>query len=234
MKTVQEAQNQFAEIIDTLTNAAEVGIPNLDIELLSSTAKSASKNLAEQERELWKIRSPPPDGRMVFTPDYQALKAFARANETSLEVLADGWVEVDTQSGRVRKLKVTYQGLSNLSAVSGLTSLTELDLSHNRIQDIKPLSCLTSLTRLNLGVNRIQDVKPLSGLTSLTTLSLEGNKIQDLEPLTGLTSLTELHLRDNVIQDIKPLGGLTALTVLTLTHNKIQDMGPLSGLTLLQ
>ena len=86
-------------------------------------------------------------------------------------------------------------------ANSKLNTLTELDLSDNRISDMKPLARLTNLTDLSLMGNQISDVKPLAGLTKLTKLNLRQNKISDFTSLSGLTKLTDLWLNGNPIAE---------------------------------
>ncbi len=112
-----------------------------------------------------------------------------------------------------------------------LRTLTELDLSIDRLVDIQPLVGLTNLTELRLDSNQIVDIKPLAGLTKLTILYLHTNQIVDLQPLAGLTNLTALYLYGNQIVDIQPLAGLTKLNILGLRSNQIVDLQPLAGLT---
>jgi internalin A len=112
-----------------------------------------------------------------------------------------------------------------------LRSLTELDLSIDRLVDVQPLAGLTNLTELRLDSNHIVDIKPLAGLTNLTILYLHTNHIVDIKPLAGLTKLTALYLYSNEIVDVKPLAGLTNLTILGLRSNQIVDIKPLAGLT---
>ena len=78
-----------------------------------------------------------------------------------------------------------------LNKLSGLFSLTKLVLDFClKITDVSPLSGLASLTDLNLRYSKVTDVSPLSGLTSLTYLDLRYSKVTDVSPLSGLTSLT--------------------------------------------
>ena len=96
--------------------------------------------------------------------------------------------------------------LNDVTLLSTLTELTDLDLSGNRIGDIGPLSTLVNLTRLDLGFNLdIEDVSPLSGLTGLETLVLNINQIADIAPLSGLVNLRRLDLGTNFVADLGPL-----------------------------
>ena len=128
-------------------------------------------------------------------------------------------------------LSLYRNSITDISALSGLTSLTFLSLHTNSITDISALSGLTSLTLLALTFNSITDITPLSGLTSLTLLNLAFNSITDITPLSGLTGLTFLGLHDTSITDISALRGLTSLTFLALDNNSITDISALSGLT---
>ena len=131
--------------------------------------------------------------------------------------------------------RVNSNNISDLSPLSGLTRLTELNLFRNTIAGISPLSNLTELRVLDLSGNSyISDLSPLSGLTRMRTLHLYTNDISDLSPLSGLTDLRWLDVSNNLIWDISPLSSLTELRGLALNNNAVSDISPLSGLTRLQ
>ena len=75
--------------------------------------------------------------------------------------------------------------------------MADLTLSRNQITDVSALSGLTRLTYLDLHTNQITDVRALSGLTNLTELNLRDNEITDVSPLVGLTNLMTLNLTGN-------------------------------------
>jgi hypothetical protein len=102
-------------------------------------------------------------------------------------------------------------GIQNLAGLEYCVYLCGLDLYSNNISDLSPLASLTNLQRLYLRFNNINDLSPLSGLTNLEYLNLEINNISDLSPLASLTNLTELDLSQNNITDLSPLSGLTNL-----------------------
>ena len=62
--------------------------------------------------------------------------------------------------------------LTDISALSGLTQLTSLNLSYcHTLTDISALSGLTQLTSLDLyDCKKLSDISALSGLTQLTNL----------------------------------------------------------------
>jgi hypothetical protein len=91
--------------------------------------------------------------------------------------------------------------ISDISAISGLTHLTQLFLYANQISDISGLAELTDLAGLYLYGNQITHISFLSGLTNLTVLRLDDNEISDISPLCELTSLMELRLEINLLND---------------------------------
>lgn len=131
----------------------------------------------------------------------------------------------------VQSLSLADCGLTDVSALSGLTQLLTLDLMLNDIADISPLRYLTGLTELHLSMNeRLEDISPLSTLTSLTTLSLNGTSVTDLSPISGLTSLEVLDIEGCEIEDVAALYNLKNLRTLYaagcgLTQQQIDELG---------
>lgn len=95
------------------------------------------------------------------------------------------------------------RNLINISALSGLSSITELDLSMTKVSDISALSGLSNLTKLNLSMTKVSNISALSGLSNLTFLDLSKNaNLMDISPLSGLTELRNLGIRDMTISFI--------------------------------
>lgn len=105
-----------------------------------------------------------------------------------------------------------------------------LDLHDVPLSDISPLSVLTRLTELNLSETDVSDISPLAGMTHLLDLFLSGTLVNDISPLAGLTSLRELDLVGTAVSDIGPLGGLTSLRRLYLSRTSVEDISSLAGL----
>lgn len=125
-------------------------------------------------------------------------------------------------------------GISDISALSGMTKLTKLSLRGNQISDISPLENLTSLKRLWLDHNNISDIAPLSGLTQLDTLSLMENNISDISPLERLNNINRLCLSHNRINNASVLSELKELKQVNITNNNISDFTPFHKLTSLE
>jgi len=116
---------------------------------------------------------------------------------------------------------LTHNQVTDISALSALTNLTDLCLGYNQINDISALSGLTNVRCLRLCNNHISDIYALSGLTNLTKLFLYNNQICDISSISGLMNLTRLYLQSNQISDISAVAGLTSLEYLGLLNNPL-------------
>jgi Leucine-rich repeat (LRR) protein len=120
--------------------------------------------------------------------------------------------------------------LIDISPLTGLTNLTQLDLSGTGATNFAPLAGLTRLQNLTLQNLPITSLTFLTGKTSLQYLYLYGDQVSDLAPLTNLTTLTTLQLSFNHVTNLAPLTGLVNLQYLSLNTNQIADIAPLAGL----
>ena len=130
-------------------------------------------------------------------------------------------------------LELSGNALSDLSTLSGLTGLQRLYLTDNAITSsgLNAITGLTALTHLDLSKNKVTGLTALANFTQLINLSLNDNDITDVNPLATLTTLEYLYLVDNAIVDVEPLTGLANLKVLWLEGNPIVNTAPLYPLT---
>ena len=128
----------------------------------------------------------------------------------------------------VRNLDLSNTGLTDIEPLAGLTNLGWLNLWNNRITDVSPLIGMDGLSTLNLAKNVVSGVGPLKGLVNLEWLDLQGNRISDVSPLWSMVDLRTLMLAENAIIDIEPLKRLVNLKRLDLQENRISDVSPLS------
>ncbi len=138
----------------------------------------------------------------------------------------------------------------DISPLSGLGNLTELNLSYNQITDASPLAGSTNLTNLNLVGNNLAEPPPvqskgglldnhedssvLDALLSLNTLNLADNQIIDLSPLANLADLESIDLSGNLVEVIESLASLPGLESIDLSGNQVIDITPLGSLDLLE
>ncbi len=136
-------------------------------------------------------------------------------------------------------------GIESLKAgdLSGLTSLTNLDLSRNQLSVIPEsiFADLTNLESLNLAYNQLSSLPEelFSGLTGLTVLDLSRNQLVTLPEnvFSGLSSLEDLDLWFNQLVTLPAnvFSGLESLEYLDLEVNKLESLSAnmFSGLSLI-
>ncbi|XP_054415803.1 leucine-rich repeat and guanylate kinase domain-containing protein isoform X2 [Pongo abelii] len=112
-------------------------------------------------------------------------------------------------------------------------NLKKADFSHNQISEICDLSAYHALTRLILDGNEIEEISGLELCNNLIHLSLANNKITTINGLNKLP-IKILCLSNNQIEMITGLEDLKALQNLDLSHNQISSLQGLENHDLLE
>ena len=90
--------------------------------------------------------------------------------------------------------------VENLEGIQHLKNLQSLTVNKNAISDLSPISGLTSLSTLNLNHGAsIKSLDSISTLPYLQYLYLEGHRISSISPLTNLAYLYQVNLKKNFI-----------------------------------
>jgi Leucine-rich repeat (LRR) protein len=113
-------------------------------------------------------------------------------------------------------LDLSGLGLGNAELKSLICQMTaeqklqvrKLDLSYNQVTDISALSCLVGLKWLVFSNNQISDLKPIEGLVGLIWLFFPNNSVTDISALESLTALEWVYVRGNPITDYSVLYNL--------------------------
>jgi Leucine-rich repeat (LRR) protein len=118
--------------------------------------------------------------------------------------------------------------------VPGTSKLTQLILSHNKIEKINKSTFVTTqnLVHLDLSHNKISQIKPegFFDLISLSSLDLSNNQITKLgqNTFSKMDSLQWLNFTNNQIKtiDLDCFENKTKLTTILLSHNRIAEIKP--------
>ena len=118
--------------------------------------------------------------------------------------------EVDFAGHTVRSDEKTLafpsSGIWDLSGLSQLTRLEELNLRNNEISSLYPFEicgCRETLKTLDLSGNRITDVTSLNALTVLEDLDLSDNMIEVTVGLERMETLKRLNLSGNPVLEVQ-------------------------------
>lgn len=132
----------------------------------------------------------------------------------------------------LRRFKAQFNEISDLTPLSGLTSLEVVDLDGNRVTDLSPLADLTQLELLGFwdnGPMRIDEAPPGAGVEDYCY-----DGITDLSPVAGLTNVKYIYLSCNGVTSLAPLAGMADLELLFVISNRLTSIQPLQGLANLQ
>ena len=128
-------------------------------------------------------------------------------------------------------IRVRVEPPGNLSPIAKLINLDAFLYwgSGEPVPDLSPLTKLPKLANIDISGGGEVDVSPLSGLTAIKELWLPNCGISNLSFLEKLTTLERAHLGRNNISDISALSALPNLKWLDLSNNQISDLSPLDG-----
>ena len=116
--------------------------------------------------------------------------------------------------------------------VQCLPNLKTLELREMILPDLSPLTKLGSLTDLNLYGSKISDFSALSGCEHLIRLCYYGTEASDYSSLGKLLQVQELEGGMTTLTDLSWIGGLSNLKSFTTVAEPIENLGPLAGTSL--
>lgn len=135
---------------------------------------------------------------------------------------------------RLEYLWISYEkdGEIDLSFLDQMPAITELFLTHCKIEDVSFLKQMPQLQCLSLYQTPVEDLAVLENLSNLVELALFGNEnAKNMETVGKLTKMQDLGMQNCGIEDIGFLGGLTELRGVNLNGNRITDITPLAQLS---
>ena len=179
-----------------------------------------------------KVRELQPDASLLAT-----VLALRGSCVTSLDLsgsraLTD--VSALSQLLSLQNLNLNHTAVANVGGLSPLVNLQTLDLWSTHVSDVNPLSSLVNLQTLSLSFTKVVDVSGLSTLVSLRTLSLAGTLVEDVSSLSPLVSLQRLNLNGAHVRNVAGLAPLSNLKTLDLCGTQAADVSALGALVSLQ
>lgn len=196
--------------------------------------KCKTKDLGENMFRLWIALSLVVQGAaysQTFQEHCENAQNLPPAQQAFIKVVLDDYhAECDTVQGAISKhgsLTLNNRKLTDISLISSIKGIKQLEMRRNRIADINALAALDSLETLDISYNVVADLTPLAQLAKLgklIELNLEMNMVTDVAPLQSITSLKKLNLHDNAISDFSPLKPLVHLTHVGVGHSPWQKL----------
>ena len=138
------------------------------------------------------------------------------------------------QLSKLESLSLCHTDLVDVSEVSGIAGLRELDCSRTWVSDLTPLVRLPKLRLLDCSDTELIDLSPLQYTRGLQSLFCTGLEISDLTPLKDLPNLQLLDFSCTQVSDLTPLKGLRKLQSVRFFSSPVRDLTPLKSLRSLQ
>ena len=111
-----------------------------------------------------------------------------------------------------------------------LPELKSLRLSETLVEDLTPLSQLNGLVEIDLSRTNIESLSGLEGNDKLLSLDISRTDVDDLSPVESAYHIRFLNIRSTEISNISSLRNMPTLTSLDLRETPIQDYTPLLDL----
>lgn len=125
---------------------------------------------------------------------------------TSAGLSADAYPTA-SDLAHVTAVSCANKKISDLDGAELLTSAKTADFSGNPLGSVTQLSGLTSLTELNLNSTGLTSIAALKGLTGLTSVHVDGNHLADLSALKELPHLSTVSANHQALQRPSAAGG---------------------------
>jgi hypothetical protein len=134
-----------------------------------------------------------------------------------------------------RKIEINAGEFADISELRGFIHVTSLIISQTPIDglstvDLTPLSSLSGLREVNLFSSKFIDLTPISKLSKLRILNLKDTPIRDLSALKGLLSLESLDITGTGADSLLPLTGMEQLSELGVGGKQTPDLARLRSL----
>lgn len=105
---------------------------------------------------------------------------------------------------QLTQLGLFEAGVKSLEGLQTAVNLRELDLNGNALSDVSALTGLRRLTNLNLANTQVSSLAALQDVP-LRNLNLTGSKVTDLSAIPNFKSLNRLAMGSTAIIDLEPL-----------------------------
>jgi Leucine-rich repeat (LRR) protein len=98
----------------------------------------------------------------------------------------------------VHTLVCSGKGIKSLVGIEQLSSLKNVNVSHNQLTDLSPLSEIKGLQVFYATNNQIESVDALDSLDELNAISLRSNRLTNVDALYTLPQLQKLYVQGNI------------------------------------
>lgn len=199
-----------------------------------SLNKTESEPIEEKEllnvTELYILGDQTADGR-------EAYEELGRHMILHDGVLKNGGIRSLEDLKKLRNLRILHialQDIGDLSAITGLTALEDIDLRHNPLEDVSALAALPSLRNVCLYDTDVSDLSALSACPFVENIDAGNTRITSIAAFSGIKRLRYLYIRQTEIETLYGVGDFPYLEQIGLSGVLDGDLTPLLNLPRLE
>lgn len=134
------------------------------------------------------------DAPQLPLPDLSPLAAMQGLKKLYLYNTTFAVMPSGSLAGTLEKLDISATLTNELSWLTNLELLRDLEIAHIEAPDLSPLAAMSSLEALNVAGCKVGDLVWLTNLNQLRTLNLNLTEIYNFQPIANLSSLRSLSL----------------------------------------
>ena len=128
---------------------------------------------------------------------------------------------------QLRVLNLSYNYITDLSCLEGLTKLEEIHFSHNNVSDISFMKNMYELRQISAENTGISDISVLSDKTKLESVFFGDSYVTDISPIRNSKGLKYVGFNEAQIPDINALSGMTELETVCFAGCGLESVEPL-------
>ena len=135
-----------------------------------------------------------------------------------------------TKLSALREVNLKGTPVSDLMPLRNLNNLQVLDISNTSVSSLEPLHYCTHIRKLFIKGSGITDLGLLVNFPALEDLDFSNTKVSSLDPIKALDSIDDLRLAYTPVSDLAPIAGLTGIELLNITATRVKTLDPLRNL----
>jgi len=149
----------------------------------------------------------------------QSESALTRCVNTSMRS------EYTTKRSEIKKLVCTGEEISDLSSISDLLNLEELNLSGNHLTSLQGVENFSKLKKLSVSTSKsLISTKGIESATNLVEFQANKSGLKDLSGIEQLSNLKVVELMMNQLTSVSEFRRLRNIERVGLSYNPISDI----------
>lgn len=173
-----------------------------------------------------KITDPRIYGLILRVIDSRDLDVSGDANITDLEAIS--------KLSSLTSLNIANTGVTDLMPLRNINGLEVLNCSGDNVSSLAPLTYCTHMRELNISKTQVKGLSIVSLFPALEVLDISNTGISSLDSIKELTKIRDLRINNTPVSALEPIAGFVNLQLLDFSNTQVTNIDVLKNLTALQ